>query len=401
MDTNRSETDDDSEEIVVMANADSAIAVADNSGESSTDRFHIDLIFKKDTNHLVPRVCYALAHNKIPFVESLVITNLNSSITKKISVKVSGEWAISSRSPIKEIEFTLDAPKVGESVEISPVHQIQLDDIALAELEELAPANLVLTVTDDLGQIQTVRSGIEVYARDQWLSNPQFSVVTASFIQPNHPDVNKVLARASELLRNANRSGLSGYQEADSGQHHHIASAIYKALQEKIDNYINEPASYEELGQKLRPIDRVLDERQGTCIDLACAYASCLEQAGLFPVIFLVQGHAFCGYLTIETALNTSVVDSWEAIQSYIDSGLVVGVETVGLTMDMPFEQAMTAVQRHLNPQRMQALLDVSRAHREGVRPLPARILRDNVVTLVIDNGPSSPPVIEIGRAHV
>lgn len=391
----QSEVDDKSGENASMVTTDSESAVGDNSSESLSDHFHIDLTFKRDVDHLAPRVCYALAHNKIPFVESLVITNLNASVTKKISVKVSGEWAIGSRSPIKEFEFTLDAPKVGESVEISPVHQIQLDDIALAELEELAPANLLLTVLDDLGRIQTVKYEIEVYARDQWLSNPQFSVVTASFIQPNHPDVNKILARASEILRNANRSGLSGYQEADSGQHHYIASAIYKALQEKIDNYINEPASYEELGQKLRPIDRVLDERQGTCIDLACAFASCLEQAGLFPVIFLVKGHAFCGYLTIETALSASVIDSWEAIQSYIDSGLVVGVETVGLTMDMPFDQAMTAVQRHLNPQRMQALLDVSRAHREGVRPLPARILRDNVVTLVIDNGPSSPPVIE------
>jgi hypothetical protein len=342
----------------------------------------------------IPHVCYALAHNRIPFVESIAIRIADSSVPKKISVKVFGEWAANERSPIKEVEFALDAPALGDVIQVEG-NGVQLSDVALADLEERAPATLVFRLTDDLGRAQDFRFDIEVYSRDQWLSRPEVAVVTAAFVQPNHPDVNRVLSRAGEILKRNGTPGISGYQASQSGQHHRIAAAIFMALQEFIKTYINPPASFESLGQKLRPIDRVLEEKQGTCIDLACAYASCLEQAGLHPVIFLVKGHAFAGYITELNHLNSSLIKEWPAIKSLLDSGLIVGVETVCIPGGESFDEAQAEILPHLNELRMEGVLDVSRAHKEGVRPLPARILRDNVVTVVIDNGPASAPIIE------
>lgn len=362
---------------------------------SDTTAFALDLEFSSPSDAKIPRVCYALAHNRIPFVDSLKVRLADSSAPKKITLKISGEWAANERSPIKETEFVLDAPNAGASVELSPVHQIQLSDIALADLEEMAPATLILKLTDDLNRSQEFRYDIEVYSRDQWLSSSKIAVVTAAFVQPNHPDVNRVLSRAGEILRQSGHAGISGYQGAASGQHHRIAEAVFLALQEFIKTYINPPASFEKLGQKLRPIDRVLEEKQGTCIDLACAYASCLEQAGLNPVIFLVRGHAFSGYLENEQFLNSSVIDKWPAIQSLLDSKMLVAVETVCIPNGASFSDAKGAISGYLNEFQMQAIIDVGRAHGEGVRPLPARILRDNVITVVIDNGPQSAPIIE------
>ena len=362
---------------------------------SGTTAFTLNLEFSSPSDAKIPRVCYALAHNRIPFVDSLTVRLADSSAPKKITIKVSGEWAANERSPIKETEFVLDAPNAGASVELSPVHQIQLSDIALADLEEMAPATLIVRLTDDLNRSQEFRYDIEVYSRDQWLSSPKFAVVTAAFVQPNHPDVNRVLSRAGEILNHSGHPGISGYQGAESGQHHRIAEAIFLALQEFIKTYINPPASFERLGQKLRPIDRVLEEKQGTCIDLACAYASCLEQAGLHPVIFLVRGHAFSGYLENGGLLNASLISQWPAIQSLIDSKMLIGVETVCIPNGESFASAKNAVANHLTEVNMEAIIDVARAHREGIRPIPARILRDNIITVVIDNGPSSPPIIE------
>ena len=359
-----------------------------------TSAFDVKLEFVGYPFPEIPRVCYALAHNRIPFVESITIRVADSSAPKKISVKVFGEWAANERSPIKEVEFALDAPSGGDIVQVEG-HGVQLSDIALADLEERAPATLVLRLTDDLGRTQDFRYDIEVYSRDQWLSHPKVAVVTAAFVQPNHPDVNRVLARAGEILKRNGTPGISGYQAAESGQHHRIAAAIFMALQEFIKTYINPPASFETLGQKLRPIDRVLEEKQGTCIDLACAYASCLEQAGLHPVIFLVKGHAFAGYVTEQDHLNSSLIEQWPAIKSLLDSNVIVGVETVCIPGGESFAEAQAAIGPHLNEQRMEGVLDVSRAHKEGVRPIPARVLRDNVVTVVIDNGPASAPIIE------
>ena len=361
----------------------------------ATTAFSVDLKFRSVNEFKVPAVCYALAHNRIPFVDSMVIRLADSSSPKKITVKVLGEWAVSERSPIKEAEFVVDAPNSGTSVELAPVHQIQLSDIALADLEEMAPATLIIRLTDDLGRTQDFRHDVEVYARDQWLSSPSLTVITAAFVQPNHPDVNRVLSRAAEILKRMGHPGISGYQDASNGQHHRIAEAVFLALQEFVTAYINPPASFEKLGQKLRPIDRVLEEKQGTCIDLACAYASCLEQAGLYPVIFMVQGHAFSGYLAEREHLNQSVIDQWPAIKSLLDSKIIIGVETVSIPDGDSFAVALQKVGPRLNEIQMESVIDVHLAHREGVRPMPARILRDNVITVVIDNGPSSAPVVE------
>jgi len=372
-----------------------AVSTATDAGAAQRpDVFEIKLSFVTCEPPEVPKVCYALAHNRIPFVKSIAVRVIDSSSPKRLTISVSGEWAANNRSPVKEKSFTFDAPNGGEFVE-SNGHEIQLSDLALADLEELAPATLIIRVTDDLGRSQHARYDLDIYSRDQWLIDPRLAVVTAAFVQPNHPDVNRVLARAGEILKRGGTPGLSGYQGAKSGQHHRIAQAIYEALQEFVKTYVNPPASYESLGQKLRPIDRVLEERQGTCIDLACAYASCLEQAGLNPVIFLVEKHAFSGYLTDAGPLNASVIEQWSAIKSLLDSNMIVGVETVCIPRGDSFDTAKRLIQQNLNSEKMESIIDVKRAHREGVRPLPARVLRDNVITVVIDNGPATAPVIE------
>ena len=363
--------------------------------------YAVEFSFTKIGDNEVPQVCYALAHNRISILRSLKIRITGSSAAKKLTIKVRSEWAVNNRSPFKETEFTLDAPTTVAAIEIAPVDQVQLSDVALVDLEEKVPATLILELTDDLGRHQVVRQDVDVFARDQWLAAKDYRVITAAFVQPNHPDVNRVLKLAGEILKAAGHPGISGYQGVSSGQHHRIAEAIFKALQTFVTIYINPPASFETIGQKLRPIDRVLDEKAGTCIDLACAYASCLEQAGLHPIIYLVSGHAFAGYIAKEQHLPAPVIEEWSAIQSLIDSKLLVAVETVCITDGKTFEEAVSRTQENLVERdiegqiQMRAIIDVALAHVQGILPLPARVLRDNVITVVIDNGPKSPPVIE------
>jgi hypothetical protein len=343
----------------------------------------------------VPRICYALAHNKVPIVTSLRVTSVSSEPSERLTLRFSGEWAVNARSPFKDSEIVLDAPGVGEAVEVAPLTSLTLSDIALAELEEMAPATLIIEILDDRGNQQVERVDFEIYPRDQWMSNLHYGVLTAAFVQPNHPDVATVLERAARVLERKGSPGLSGYQSAATGQHHLIAEAVFIALQEFVTSYVNPPASFEVLGQQVRPIDRVLQEKQGTCIDLACAYAACLEQAGLHPIIFLVEGHAFSGYLAEEGHLPSSLLTSWAAIQGYLDSGLLVGVETVGIPQGSSFSDALAAVQVNLNGEKMHGVIDVYRAHSEGIRPIPARVIRNNELVVVIDNGPSDALVIE------
>jgi hypothetical protein len=362
------------------------------------------------------RVCYALAYNKVPTVRSIGVRNQNGGVSGQLTVEVSMKWSASDIQPMRKFEVVLDTPAVGQKV-IVDGQQFRLDDTALVDLTESAPAQLVVTVRDQTGVEQTEIKEVLVLPRDQWINDRSFYEITSAFVQPNHPAVTQILQDASSILmRDTQSSSLEGYQSGPE-RAAQIGQAIFMALQARIDRYIDPPASFEEEGQKLRPLDRVLEERQGTCLDLACAYASCLEQAGLNPLVFMVHGHAFTGFYLqeIDRGLPASITDFNTSI-TLLESGLIIAAETTLLTEKKSFAEAVAAVRRHMRdsdlscgtcaavvangmaPQahpHLRGLVNVSAAHQSGILPLPARVVRDGIVTLVIDNGPTQPPIIE------
>ncbi|MSZ56323.1 MAG: DUF4011 domain-containing protein, partial [Actinobacteria bacterium] len=371
--------------------------------------FQIEVEFRE-------RVCYALAYNKVPTVRTIGVRNLNGGVSGQITVEVSMKWSASEIQPMRKFEVVLEAPVMGQKV-IVDGQQFRLDDTALVDLTESAPAQLVITVHDQAGLEQTEFRDILVLPRDQWINDRSFFEITSAFVQPNHPAVTQILQDASSILmRDTKSSSLEGYQSGPE-RAAQIGAAIFMALQGRIDRYIDPPASFEEEGQKLRPLDRVLEERQGTCLDLACAYASCLEQAGLNPLVFMVHGHAFTGFFLeeIDRGLPSAITDFNTAI-TLLESGLIIAAETILLTENKPFAEAVTAVRRHMRDSDMscgtcsavvaqgmspkehphlRGLVNISAAHQSGILPLPARVVRDGIVTLVIDNGPTQPPIVE------
>jgi hypothetical protein len=145
---------------------------------------------------------------------------------------------------------------------------------------------------------------LEVLAYDQWLIRPDSYDVVAAFVMPNQPSVVPVMRRASELLKAQTGSGsIEGYQ-AGPDRVNQIAGAVYDALAELNLGYVDPPAGISGFAQKIRTPGRVLEELQGTCIDLSVTYASCLWQAGLDPVILLPPGHAMPGYFRDQRPLE-------------------------------------------------------------------------------------------------
>jgi hypothetical protein len=70
----------------------------------------------------------------------------------------------------------------------------------------------------------------------------------------------------------------------------HMAQAFYRALQESFQvHYEYEVRTYPSRWQKVRFHDRVLADRQGTCIDLALLLLACLERVHLDPLLVLVR----------------------------------------------------------------------------------------------------------------
>ena len=375
--------------------------------------------FAIDVDHR-ERVTYAMAYNHIPSVHRATIRNLGATPGEPLTLTVRSRWSAADQSPLAEYSVAFDAPALEDVTEID-LSACRLDDTAMVGLTEAAPAILEFSVIETSGRTTRTERAITVHARNQWFEQP--AVLTAAFVQPNHPAAADVLNDASQLLlARTGSSSLEGYQKDDEGQRADaIAHAIFDALATRIPNYINPPASFEQTGQKLRPMDQVLEERQGTCFDLACAYASCLEQAGLHPVIFLVHGHAFTGYFRADrtreqmVATGTTIVEP-ALIQNLLDSGAVNAVDAINMPNGRGFEQGVAQVRHHFNRRtagcpacdyyisenapsdhkpHLEAAIDVFQAHSRGILPLPARVIEGDVIKLIIDNGPSAPPVIE------
>ncbi len=265
---------------------------------------------------------------------------------------------------------------------------------AFAALDEARTVSLRINATVD-GRVSTETTGVRLLARDEWYAR-SIPELLAAFITPNAPGVQQVLERASGVL--ADRTGdpsLDGYQSGPE-RAVQIGQAVYEALVSYGIRYSEPPASFETTGQKIRPVDAVLAERWGTCLDLTVAYAAALEQAGLNPVVVRVPGHAFAGFLTEEAQLPELALTDPGIIQNFVRGGLLLPVETTvmveGRALD--FERARLATARHWDTDgEIHHVLDVAAAHRR-IRPLPrVRQTEGGIVIEVEKAAPAPLPV--------
>ena len=147
----------------------------------------------------VTDVTYALAYNRAPIIRRITITNELGGLSGPLTVSAALKWSVSDDSPSLPFSMVVELPAFGESIALDTL-DFRLDDTVMVNVTETAPARLELQIADSLGQVQNWSTDVSVHARNQWLSNPRFAGITAAFVQPNHPRVNDVLAKAGEIL---------------------------------------------------------------------------------------------------------------------------------------------------------------------------------------------------------
>src|SRR5690606_32834334 len=198
------------------------------------------------------------------------------------------------------------------------------------------------------GDIVRDSSDIRLLTAEEWwaLSIPES---LAAFVRPNDPAVLDLLRDASELLEQRTGSpALEGYQSGPQ-RIHHIAEAIYDAMAARRITYVEAPSSFEGTGQRIRTHAEVLGGRRGNCLDLACTFAAALEQAGVHPVLAVVEGHAFAGYLTEETELPAVALTERAAVVTVTDADVFDAVETAAVCAretPVTFDEARGLVRR-------------------------------------------------------
>jgi hypothetical protein len=265
---------------------------------------------------------------------------------------------------------------------------------------------------------------VNLLAVDEWKDDDQSGIFLPSFVLPRDPVIAEVIARAQGYLMaiaDDAAQGFDGYQSCEDCEDPSEAlepqtRAIWYALQHDYAvKYINPPPTFTEFSQRLRTPTEILKSGRGTCIDLALLLASCFEAIGLYPVIFLLTGHAFTGYWTTEeeqeklkttkrdptaewddktfvtnfkqdpqalSAENVLAPVEWkydkerlQEIRTAVAEGRLVAIEATYLTNNESFSNACEVGASNLESvEEFDSMLDIKLARDKDVTPLPIAI---------------------------
>ena len=343
-----------------------------------------------------PATGYAAVHNQLPILRSVTLTNGGSAPIDELEVLLTCSPAFARAA---RLQFGRLA--AGETRHIAPV-DLKPDHGYLAALDESVRGVLRVTVSARGQLLAEAVHQVEVLACDQWAGTRALPELLAAFCMPDSPVVDRLVARASTLLRDDSGAGApgvaqSGYQSKNREHAWRRMSAAYSTIAAEQLHYSNPPASFGSDGQKIRTPETILDTRVATDLDLAMLLASCLERAGLNPVVLLREGHAWVGAWLVESGFPTATVDDVQSVRKRVKSGELMVFKATGVangaatTLRAACEAGENLL---LDETGFTCAIDVRRAREAGICPLPSRPAPDGPALPVLEAG--APAIEEI-----
>lgn len=316
---------------------------------------------------------YASIQNAVPVIRSIQITNRSTNELTNVQVIVSCNPSFAKGANIR-----FDRLGANETRTISPI-DLQPDHTFLADLQESVVARVGVTVICQAEERAQFSTTIDVLAYDQWAGTRSLPQLLAAFSMPNNPAVDILLGKASKLLRGKHPElSMNGYQSKSRDLVWKQVSALYSTIAAENLQYAEPPASFGSDGQKIRTADRILEGRVATCLDLAMLFASCLEQAGLRPVILMKQGHAWVGVWLHTASFPYPLTDDVQAVRKRVGTGEFLVFETTGVAQHRAIRPslriAMEQGAKHLQEEdSFLYAVDIHLARGEQIKPLPSR----------------------------
>lgn len=316
---------------------------------------------------------YASIQNSVPVIRSLRLTNHGADALEGLEVLIACNPGFAQGTKLR---FDRLAP--GETRRISPI-ELQPDHAYLADLQEAVNASITVSVLAGTTEISTKSQNIQVLAYDQWAGTRALPELLAAFCMPNNPAIDVLIGKASKLLRSQhNELSMDGYQSKSREIVWKQVSAIYSTIAAENLQYAEPPASFGTDGQKIRTADRILEGRVATCLDLTMLFSSCLEQAGLRPVVLFKEGHAWVGVWLHSACFPDPLLDDIQAVRKRVDSGEFLAFETTGvaqhhtrrLSLRIALERGQELLQEN---DTFRYAVDIHRAREVQIKPLPSR----------------------------
>lgn len=206
---------------------------------------------------------YAMQQNYIPVIRSIILTNNTEEAVRDVTVKINSEPEF-----IKPFQMDISQILPGEPVEISPV-KLVLSSEFLFSLTERLNGSIHVEVLSGVETLDEGDHDIALLPYDYWQGHYILPELTAAYVTPNHPRIEELASKAGMYLKKwTNDPSFTGYQSRNPNVVKKQIAAIYAALQAENIAYRNPPASFEQLGQRVRMPYTVLEQKGGTCLDL-------------------------------------------------------------------------------------------------------------------------------------
>lgn len=350
---------------------------------------------------------FTAAMSGVPFIEALTVTSESALADVDIKVRViSASGSVSS-------ELVKPVATVNQKLTVLEDLKIAFDSNAMYQIADPQNGSIVVELHQGEVLVASASWEIRILPANFWIAtgeNYQREIqFLAAFSQPNHPSIREILDKAVARMSADGKPGqLSGYQDGSLVES--MVKSIYEAIQSLGLTYSNPPASWSGGGgQKIRTTQEILSERVGTCLDTTMLMSSCLEQAGLAPLVILIPGHAFVGYWTGE------YIDKFEGriprkppvqliddIKNHLDLGHIRFVETTTLASSTTFEDSQAQGKPTLDLEGafgkarfFSHAIDIVASRRGEVRidPLPARFTDDQGNVQIVEY---VPPVVDM-----
>ncbi|MBD3920951.1 DUF3320 domain-containing protein [Paenibacillus sp. PR3] len=322
---------------------------------------------------------YAMQQNFVPIIRKLTLHNHSEADLSGVQIRLK-----------TEPEFTInwsqniDHMPTGQPLELGPIH-LELNGPLLAGLTERLTGVLILEVTHEGQTLIHERVSLTLLAYDQWSGLAVMPEMVAAFIMPNHPITAQLLHEASTWLGKwTGNPSFDAYQSHNPNRVLQQAAAIYNAIQVHQPTYCVAPASFEELGQRVRLPDAIIrSPKMGNCLDLSLLYTACLEAAGLHPLLIFTDGHAFPGVWLVDETFAESIQDDISLLSKKLASGVhdisIVEATAMCAGSQSTYQDAAGLAVKHLNqPDKFFGFIDVKRARSSGIRPIPIRIASES-----------------------
>ena len=317
---------------------------------------------------LLNSVSYATYFCRIPLFTSLKIFNRAEESVTGITVHITGSTQL-----IMPAELTVDEIPHESSISLS-VDNV-LNPKYLADLEEQETCKVQIKLTQGKDVVCSFRTEVQALPIDCWSGLSGNAEMLASFVRPKLADCQKILAEAGLQLKTWGYSSeWSGYSGNDKNGVRNAVAAIYAAIR-----HLNIERS--EGGDMTRTthaggINKILQSKKATPLELALFAASCFEATKLNPVLVIGKDKVGVGVWLYESCFSSPIQDDIAVVEKYVAEGVnnlaIFDADDLFAHKNASFT---TSASHFISfSDKLDVCIDIKRCRIGGIYPLPLKI---------------------------